>query len=104
MPDFTKLPKWARDEIADRDRTISDLTERNEALRGETAIENPVGYVLSHGYHSEPIPLGEYFRVEVDKLEICYRGGDLTIASREGIPCILPEVSNVIKIRHLPVR
>lgn len=85
MPDFTKLPKWVRDEIADRDRTIRDLTERNEALRGETKIDNPVGYVLSHGYRSEPIPLGEYFRVEVGNLEICRRGGDLAITHSTGI-------------------
>lgn len=102
MPDFTKLPKWARDEIADRDRAIRDLTERNETLRGETRIDNPVGYVLSHGYRSEPIPLGEHFRVEVGDLEICRRGGDLAITTHRGYPAVLPEVSNVIKIRHLP--
>lgn len=100
--DTSRLPKWARELFEAKEREIKRLNSALATLRNESAIDNAVGQLLQSGYLDEPIPLGPYFRVKVGELEICNQQGQLTIRCDHGSPAILPGVSNVIFVRHLP--
>lgn len=100
MPDFTKLPKWAQQEIADRDRRIIDLKRDVEMLKQE----NPPSSIYYAHYGSENvfIPDGARVRFNVGKkwddfIEV-YRG-DKGISVYAGSPIyVIPHVTNIIHI------
>ncbi len=94
-----KLPKWAKSAFDQKDREIRDLQEALDTLRGSAKVDNQVGELLQSGYRSEPIPLGEYFRVNVGNLTISMsQGRYLSISSQKGWPAVVPSVSNVVYV------
>lgn len=102
MTTIDKLPKWGQEIVKQKDREIRDLTEALEVLRGTAVVDNQVGVLLQSGYRSEPIPLGEYFRVDINGLTISMeRGKQLAITCYDGYPAVVPSVSNVIHVLKL---
>lgn len=102
MSDIAKLPKWAREMIAEKDRELRDLRESVATLRGERIIEDQVGEFLQNGYREEVLSVGRYFRLRVGTLEVHMRDGELAISVENGVPAVIPWVSNMITIRNLP--
>lgn len=97
---MTKAEKAELDRLG---REVRRLEEANETLRGTIKIDGAVGHITLDGYHDEPLPLGNYFRLSIadgsqsDGLEVCLSDGALTIRCSEGVVMALSGVSNVMR-------
>lgn len=105
---IAKLPKWLRDHMQVLNAEIRRLEKANDALRGDRKAEpDSPGYILLDGYGGEPLPLGKYFRLYCtaprgDGVEVCMEESGLVARVESGYVSVIPRVSNVISLRHVP--
>lgn len=98
--DQNKLPKWARDLIADKDSTIRSL--RNQVEFYKEPLEGDI--LLANGSSMDTKPVGDsdkqtiYIESGKDRYAIRLRNGVLEVRSWYGTLIIRPRVGNSIDI------
>lgn len=114
MGDITKLPKWAQDELANRDRKIRDLNAHIENLKADHHGSNVAVRDYLHGYtylpenspivfYMEPDPgdiKRERANIEVNHQHDAY-GDELILRSSsmgERLS-VMPSASNSVRVR-----
>lgn len=104
--DALKLPRWARDMLAEKDRQIRALQSHRDALLGTVTVPNQIGTVRLRGYHDQPLPLDRYFQLEIETgpasgLNIGFVQDRLVARCIDAHVITVPVVSNVLELRRL---
>lgn len=112
MGDITKLPKWAQDELANRERKIRDLETCIETLKADHQGSNVAIQDYVHGctylpensriiFYMEPDPgdarkIRDY--VEVHHQQDAY-GPELIMRTSGDRLAVMPSASNSVRVR-----
>lgn len=100
---FLKLPIWAQDEIANKIRTITHLTERIRELSEPESIGDTNTAVHQFRSPDQKLPKGSIIRFDVGgaEVDVTIRDGVLEVRSVNETLGIIPRASNLVEVRAL---
>ena len=110
-PDYSRLPKYGQEHIAELERRIEALGQMNARLLCLLDRDYPGSDTFADPYGEKPLPLGRSAMVRFngsdttdDTFDVSMRGGELQIlvnGTREDT-AIVPQSNNTVRIRRIP--